>query len=549
MEALAARTHRQPLARRRRRPPPRRPGAPLRDPRGGPRQGRDEPRPRDRGDPRLVRPPPAGPVRGRGHARARGGAQHHRLLPPPGGGRLAARPVLPQHRAPRDPPPLRGGGPRLPRVHPRPPPPDRDRAGAARACPPSGATSARPRSSRAGGCTPSACRTRWASTRATWTASASCRSTPGARPGSSSTPGMHALGWTRAQAIDFMLEHTALAPNNIANEVDRYIVLPGQALAYKTGQLELLRLRAEARERLGAAFDIRAFHDTRAGERGDPAGGAARRRRGLDRQRSATTTPGNAILGTRTGPAASRPRGTHGRRSPAARPRARHRHIARSRRPAQPAIRNLELAWSIGHGADWGLLVVALLVAYDAGGPALVALVSLTRMIPATLVNVLHRPGPVRPAGACAGRRQPRPGGRPPASPSSAIVLDVPVLVFVAVAVAAAASALVRPTTMALLPAVATTPDELVSANVTNSLGESLGHLRRAARRRARGRALRAGDAWRPSPRPRLRRGGGRRPARPGVRCRTAAGGRASGRSRDRRRAPRARAGARRPRR
>ncbi len=74
--------------------------------------------------------------------------------------------------------------------------------------------------------------------------------------------GMHAMGWTRQQAIDFMLAHTALAPNNIANEVDRYIVIPGQALAYKTGQLELLRLRAEARERLGPAFDIRAFHDT-----------------------------------------------------------------------------------------------------------------------------------------------------------------------------------------------------------------------------------------------------------------------------------------------
>jgi uncharacterized protein (DUF885 family) len=73
---------------------------------------------------------------------------------------------------------------------------------------------------------------------------------------------MHAMGWTRRQAIDFMLAHTALAPNNIANEVDRYIVIPGQALAYKTGQLELLGLRAEARERLGSAFDIRAFHDT-----------------------------------------------------------------------------------------------------------------------------------------------------------------------------------------------------------------------------------------------------------------------------------------------
>lgn len=73
--------------------------------------------------------------------------------------------------------------------------------------------------------------------------------------------GMHALGWSRDRAITFMLEHTALAPNNIENEVDRYIVWPGQALAYKTGQLELLRLRAEAREALAAAFDIRTFHD------------------------------------------------------------------------------------------------------------------------------------------------------------------------------------------------------------------------------------------------------------------------------------------------
>ena len=74
--------------------------------------------------------------------------------------------------------------------------------------------------------------------------------------------GMHAVGWSRDRAIRFMLDHSALAPNNIGNEVDRYIVLPGQALAYKTGQLELLRLRAETGERLGPAFDIRGFHDT-----------------------------------------------------------------------------------------------------------------------------------------------------------------------------------------------------------------------------------------------------------------------------------------------
>jgi uncharacterized protein (DUF885 family) len=74
--------------------------------------------------------------------------------------------------------------------------------------------------------------------------------------------GMHALGWTRQQAIDFLRLHSALGANNIENEVDRYIVWPGQALAYKTGQLEILRLREEAKTRLGARFEIKEFHDT-----------------------------------------------------------------------------------------------------------------------------------------------------------------------------------------------------------------------------------------------------------------------------------------------
>jgi uncharacterized protein (DUF885 family) len=78
--------------------------------------------------------------------------------------------------------------------------------------------------------------------------------------------GMHALGWTRREAIDFMLAHTALAENNIVNEVDRYLAIPGQALAYKLGQLEFLRLRREAESALGGAFDVRAFHDAALGE-------------------------------------------------------------------------------------------------------------------------------------------------------------------------------------------------------------------------------------------------------------------------------------------
>ena len=73
--------------------------------------------------------------------------------------------------------------------------------------------------------------------------------------------GIHALGWSRTRAIEFMCEHTALARNNIENEVDRYIGWPGQATAYKTGQMEIQRLRAEAEARRGSAFDLRRFHD------------------------------------------------------------------------------------------------------------------------------------------------------------------------------------------------------------------------------------------------------------------------------------------------
>lgn len=73
--------------------------------------------------------------------------------------------------------------------------------------------------------------------------------------------GLHALGWSRAQAKDFMQKHTALADNNIDNEVDRYITWPGQALGYKTGQMEITRLRRTAEARLGPKFDLASFHD------------------------------------------------------------------------------------------------------------------------------------------------------------------------------------------------------------------------------------------------------------------------------------------------
>ena len=73
--------------------------------------------------------------------------------------------------------------------------------------------------------------------------------------------GMHALGWTRQQAIDFMAANTSSTLLNIINEIDRYIAWPGQALAYKIGELEIRKLRAQAEEALGPRFNLREFHD------------------------------------------------------------------------------------------------------------------------------------------------------------------------------------------------------------------------------------------------------------------------------------------------
>ncbi|MCB9605762.1 MAG: DUF885 domain-containing protein [Polyangiaceae bacterium] len=78
--------------------------------------------------------------------------------------------------------------------------------------------------------------------------------------------GLHAKGWTRKQAEDFMFANTMLAKNNIENEVDRYISWPGQALAYKVGQLRILALRKEAEQALGAKFKLSEFHDVVLGE-------------------------------------------------------------------------------------------------------------------------------------------------------------------------------------------------------------------------------------------------------------------------------------------
>jgi uncharacterized protein (DUF885 family) len=73
--------------------------------------------------------------------------------------------------------------------------------------------------------------------------------------------GLHWKGWTREQAEACFLENSALAPHNIKTEVQRYISWPGQALAYKIGELKILELRGKAEAELGEAFDIRKFHD------------------------------------------------------------------------------------------------------------------------------------------------------------------------------------------------------------------------------------------------------------------------------------------------
>ena len=78
--------------------------------------------------------------------------------------------------------------------------------------------------------------------------------------------GLHSMQWTRQQAIDYFVANTPKTAQDIAVEVDRYMVWPGQALGYKMGQLKIRELRTTAEQKLGAKFDLRAFHDVLLGQ-------------------------------------------------------------------------------------------------------------------------------------------------------------------------------------------------------------------------------------------------------------------------------------------
>jgi uncharacterized protein (DUF885 family) len=73
--------------------------------------------------------------------------------------------------------------------------------------------------------------------------------------------GLHAKGWSRQQAIDYMLANSSQGRTDVVNEVDRYVAMPGQALGYKVGDIRIQQARKRAEKALGTNFDIRAFHE------------------------------------------------------------------------------------------------------------------------------------------------------------------------------------------------------------------------------------------------------------------------------------------------
>jgi uncharacterized protein (DUF885 family) len=72
---------------------------------------------------------------------------------------------------------------------------------------------------------------------------------------------MHAKGWSREKSLEYLASNTALSKHEVRTEIDRYIAWPGQALAYKTGEMKIIELRQKAKAALGDKFDLRSFHD------------------------------------------------------------------------------------------------------------------------------------------------------------------------------------------------------------------------------------------------------------------------------------------------
>ena len=107
--------------------------------------------------------------------------------------------------------------------------------------------------------------------------------------------GLHAQGWRREEAIQFMIDHTAESQDECTREVDRYIVWPAQALTYKLGQLEILKLREEAKLALGDRFDLRAFHDALLANGAVPMTVMRRTMRQWIAERAAPAHSGNAV--------------------------------------------------------------------------------------------------------------------------------------------------------------------------------------------------------------------------------------------------------------